>query len=524
MIILDLAPGTPEWHAHRATSRNASDAPAMMGCSPYKTRQQLIAERATGAAEPEHDSHTLARFARGHEIEAAMRPVAERMIGDDLYQIIATDDDGYLSASYDGLTMDGQHAWECKSWNADKREQMDIGDVPVADFWQCVQQLYISGATELLYMISDGDDDYSVILTRERAEPFFDELLAGWRQLDQDEADYVATAEKPDAVARHGEDLPAVYVQVTGSLDVVDNFAIFEDRLRQFLDAELVREPQTDDDFATLDAQIKLLKKAESALVQAGQSMLAQVQTIDQATRSKDALLKLTRDNRLMAEKLLDAEKKARRAEIIAEGQQRIAAHIDQINAGLDGVRMPDARPDFAGAMKGKRTISSLRDAMETELARAKIEASMLADQMRAGVKAIRDAGHPHLFPDADRLAVKDADDLDAVIKSRIADHKAAEEKRLAAEREKIRAEEQAAAQRQAPASIPDHSASDAATATQSAPPISRPASVFGSDRPTDSQIIDVLKSHFSVDDSTVIEWLEGMDLDAVSAELASSM
>lgn len=48
MKIIELTQGTPQWHTHRAQHLNASDAPAMMGCSPYKSRAELIRERATG--------------------------------------------------------------------------------------------------------------------------------------------------------------------------------------------------------------------------------------------------------------------------------------------------------------------------------------------------------------------------------------------------------------------------------------------------------------------------------------------
>ena len=48
MQIVNVQQGTPEWFEHRAQSLNASDAPAMMGVSPYKTRSQLIKEMATG--------------------------------------------------------------------------------------------------------------------------------------------------------------------------------------------------------------------------------------------------------------------------------------------------------------------------------------------------------------------------------------------------------------------------------------------------------------------------------------------
>ena len=54
MQIVNLTQGSPEWHAHRRNHFNASDAPAMMGCSSYRTRSDLVRELATGIA-PEAD-------------------------------------------------------------------------------------------------------------------------------------------------------------------------------------------------------------------------------------------------------------------------------------------------------------------------------------------------------------------------------------------------------------------------------------------------------------------------------------
>lgn len=48
MQIVNLIQGTPEWHAHRAKYRNASDAPVMMACSPNEHRRELVARLATG--------------------------------------------------------------------------------------------------------------------------------------------------------------------------------------------------------------------------------------------------------------------------------------------------------------------------------------------------------------------------------------------------------------------------------------------------------------------------------------------
>ena len=65
MKIVQLTQGTPSWHAHRAQHFNASDAPAMMGVSPYKTRSELLHELATGMV-PEVDASTQCRFDDGH--------------------------------------------------------------------------------------------------------------------------------------------------------------------------------------------------------------------------------------------------------------------------------------------------------------------------------------------------------------------------------------------------------------------------------------------------------------------------
>src|SRR5690606_16954799 len=105
MKTLTLQQGSDAWLAHRRTTRNASDAPAMMGASPYVTRAELAKRYATGIV-PEVDAATQARFDKGHEVEPELRALAESIIGDDLYPVTGTSDDGYLGASFDGVTLD----------------------------------------------------------------------------------------------------------------------------------------------------------------------------------------------------------------------------------------------------------------------------------------------------------------------------------------------------------------------------------------------------------------------------------
>src|SRR5699024_3675867 len=120
MKTVSLIQGTPEWSAHRANHHNASDASVVMGKSPYRKRADLIAERATGIT-PEVSAAQQTLFDRGHKAEAAARQMAEEILGEELFPVVGiSDDNPKLSASFDGLTMLGDTAFEHKLWNESK--------------------------------------------------------------------------------------------------------------------------------------------------------------------------------------------------------------------------------------------------------------------------------------------------------------------------------------------------------------------------------------------------------------------
>jgi hypothetical protein len=107
---------------------------------------------------------------------------------------------------------------------------------------------------------------------------------------------------------------------------------------------------------------------------------------------------------------------------------------------------------DFAGVIKNKRTVKSLRDAVDGELARGKIAASTIFAKIQKNLIHLREHADAFkfLFADTAQIVLKDHDDLVTLVKSRIADHKAAEEKKEADTRERIRKEEQEKAEKEA--------------------------------------------------------------------------
>ncbi len=446
MRIHDLSQGSAEWAAFRLTTHGASEAAAMLGLSKLTTRSELLRIKHLG--DPKEFCNWVQEniLDYGHHVEALARPLVEKLIDDDLYPVTCSNEDegGHLSASCDGLTMAFDTAFEHKQWNEELAASVAAGIVPDSHMPQCQQIMMITGAKRVIFTVSDGTPENFVSTEVWPDVAWFERIVDGWAQFDRDLTDYVLPEPTPMLVADAIQALPAVAVQVVGQISVKENFNAFETALRDFLDNKLIREPQTDQDFVDLDQQIKAMKKAEDTLDAAESMMLAQITSVDQAKRQKDMLFKLVRDNRLMAEKLFESEKARRRAEKIEAARKAFTAHVTDLQAEITGLRLDVVMPDFAGAIKGLKTMTSIDDKLATALANGKIVADRQAKDFREKLGWINDraADYRMLLADLQQLAAKPFEDFVLAITSRIDGHKKAEEERLEAQREKIRQEE----------------------------------------------------------------------------------
>ncbi|MBB3856794.1 putative phage-type endonuclease [Xanthomonas arboricola] len=453
MKTVDLIQGSAEWHSHRATHLNASDAPAMLGCSPYKTRAQLVREVATGIGE-EYDDATLQRFADGHRYEALARPIAEQIIGEDLYPCVGTE--GKYSASFDGLTLLEETAFEHKSLNNDLRACMrDEGNgwgLPKHYQVQMEQQLLVSGAARVLFMASKWNGDE---LVEERHcwyasnQDLRAELVAGWEQFEADVAAYEHVEKTAPVISGRAPDtLPSLHIAVTGMV-TASNLAEFKASAMAVLN-DINRDLQTDDDFANAEQTVKWCKGVEERLEATKQQILGQTADIDAVFRTMDDVAAEARRVRLELDKLVKVEKENRRTQIVANGVQAVRDHYASINAGLDAhaLTVPASlQADIGAVIKGKKSISSMQDAVGTAAANAKIAASQQAERVRANVRVLEmEMGtFAGLFHDRVQLcATKSPEDLRNLITARITEQKRVDEQRLEAQREKIRQEEAA--------------------------------------------------------------------------------
>jgi len=459
-IIEGLVIGSPEWIAYNS----ASEAPAMMGVSKYQSRDELLHLKHIGE-KPEVASYQQKIFDKGHAAEAAARPHIEAMIGEDLYPATGLEKFGEISllASFDGLTMGQDIVFEHKLWNDGLASLTKTGDLPKHYLCQLEQQLMVSGAEKAIFVVSDGTPDKMVHCGYTSDPELRKAILAGWAQFEKDLDSFApeAVAEKPQAQALM--ELPALNIQIFGEVKET-NLALYEESALAFI-SKINTDLQTDQDFADAEQTVKFCGEAEKKLALVKEQALSQTADIDALFKSVDKMSEEFRRKRLELDKLVKNQKEVLKAGIITEGQAALEAYINEHNQNFNRPYITFTA-DFRGAIKGKRTITSIRSAVNDTLAAAKIEISEMALKITANVKTLTElAGdHKSLFPDLQQIIFKESDDFTLLVKSRITDQEAAEKVR-AEEKEKQAkeaTEAEQAAQEQCEAPTPQYKPKEA--------------------------------------------------------------
>ena len=421
MQVHNVQQGSPEWHALRANYFTASEAPAMMGESKYQTRTDLLTMKKTGIVD-EVGPAQQAVFDRGHATEELARPIVEEMIGEELYPIVGTS--GNLLASMDGATMLGDILFEHKLWNQALVNQIRANALDPHYYWQLEQQLLVSGAEKVFFVCSDGTKQNFVYLEYRPVPGRAELLIEGWKQFEEELGSFTPQEKVVEAIGAAPDQLPALRIDVTGMV-TASNLDAFKSHALTVI-GNINTDLKDDKDFADADATVKWCSEVEDRLKAAKEHALSQTESIDILFKAIDDIAAETRRKRLELTGLVKARKDAIRADIVMDSAKALQDHIDQINVTLGGrIRMPKVPANFAEAIKGKKSVTSLREAADAELARAKIEASRIADGIRINQASLNElaVNHKFLFHDAQELVMKANDDLVALIKMRIHDH-----------------------------------------------------------------------------------------------------
>ena len=245
-------------------------------------------------------------------------------------------------------------------------------------------------------------------------------------------------------------ELPAINYKMNG-LALESNLEAYKQAATDLV--ALSEKPlESDQDFADAEARQKVFTKAEKDIKDACDRVMGEIDSIDTFVKDMRFISEQIRQARLAEGKQIKARKEELREEILNKANQEASKSLNEAMAKVNA-KLPNIDFNPAGAMKGKRTIESLQDAADTEVAKAKIQIAEFVEVAQANMLVIADNREfDFLFNDWAQIAFKPTEDFKTLVTARVATYQAEQKAKEEAERERIRQEEVAKLQREAEA------------------------------------------------------------------------
>ena len=170
-----LIQGTPEWHAHRAKYRNASETAAVMEVSPWQTSYELWLVKTGRKVTIETEA-----MRHGTATEPAARAAFELETGLVMQPLVMVDGD--YSASLDGITLLGDTIVEIKcpfrGQTSELWQTVRTGSVPAHYMLQVQHQLMVSKAKIAYLWVYDGQQGIGICI--EPDEVAYAKIKSAW--------------------------------------------------------------------------------------------------------------------------------------------------------------------------------------------------------------------------------------------------------------------------------------------------------------------------------------------------------
>jgi len=460
-----------------------------MGLSKHVKRIELLNAKKCGVAKEYSDWVQRNIFDRGHKVEGQMREVVEAVIGEELFPITASE--GELSASCDGLTLDLRIAFEHKQLNDQLFESVKNNILPDEYLPQVQQILLVTGADYLIFVCSDGTKEKMASMNVYPDLCYFQRIILAKEIFYKDLEKHEYTSFER-VVADTIDSLPVASIQAKGEI-VASNLGDITHRFDLFLSSQKT-ELITDDDFANGEAVAKFSRETAKNLQITAKQTVDQISSISEAVRTLENYADKFNGLGLMLEKLVKSEKDARKNAMVLIAKDKLNTHISNLNQSLR-VPIDFTSPDFVTAMKNKRTIESLQNAVDGALIIAIVDADLVAKKYSENIATLdsESQGYEFLFEhDTKNIIKKDAEDLKNLIKNRIADYQKSQKKIV---------QEPAKISEKKGADLGQNSSVDFTSKTQN------------NARPSDFEIIKAVASHFKVGFDDVEAWIKEMKI-----------
>jgi len=171
-VLKDLKQNTDSWLEFRESHIGASDAPVIMGVSPWKTPYQLWMEKIGNGKKQKETIY----MQRGNDLEPIALAEYNKKTGLNCKPLVAVSDEhDFLCASFDGFDLDKRRALEIKCPGEKDHLKAISGDVPEKYIPQLQHQMNVGGLENIDYFSFDGND--GVILTILRDQDYIDDML-----------------------------------------------------------------------------------------------------------------------------------------------------------------------------------------------------------------------------------------------------------------------------------------------------------------------------------------------------------
>ena len=227
---VELIQRSEEWLEFRKNRIGASDAPVIMGVSPWKTPYELWQEK-MGFLK----THETPAMRYGNEMEEVARHSYNR-VKRDMYVpcVFVSDKYPWMIASMDGMTFDRKSGVEIKCPGKRDQEIAKAGKVPEHYYAQLQHQMSVCDLDQIDYYSFDGnegllitvkkDDGYITSLI-EKEQEFYD-CLINFKEPELTDRDYTQRYDP------EWEDTATRWIAVR---DVMDSLKKEEDELREKL-------------------------------------------------------------------------------------------------------------------------------------------------------------------------------------------------------------------------------------------------------------------------------------------------
>ena len=191
--IVNLEQGSAEWLEFRKNKIMASEAPIIMGVSPWSTVKKLWEEK----LDLKETQASNRYMQRGNELEPVARQVYESLTNTEVSPVVVVSEKyPWMGASLDGLSACGTRVVEIKCPGKKDHDIAASGKIPEKYYPQLQHQLAVLSVDSIDYFSFNEESHY--LVTVQRDDDYIKEMI----KREQEFYNKMLTFESPDSVGK----------------------------------------------------------------------------------------------------------------------------------------------------------------------------------------------------------------------------------------------------------------------------------------------------------------------------------